>query len=111
MPHPFDRRLRVADLLKQELAKLLQESSHDPRFSFVSVSAIEISKDYSCAKVYVTVLNDTKLHETIRALNKAAGYFRYQLAHRVNFRTTPKLRFHYDDTITRGQRISQLLRK
>lgn len=111
MSHAFDRRLRVADLLRQELAKLLQGHTHDPRFSFVSISSIELSKDYSYAKVFVTILDDAKLKEIMVALNNASGFFRHQLANNVNLRTTPRLHFSYDNTIKQGQRISQLLSK
>lgn len=109
MPNTFDRRIRVADLLKQEIANLLLEHTRDPRFTFVSITSVEIAKDYSTAKVFVTVLDDSKIRETLAALNKAAGYFRYQLAQIVNLRTTPKLHFYYDETIASGQKIEQLL--
>lgn len=111
MPHGFDRRLRVADHLKSELANLLLSHSYDPRFSFVSIASIEVSKDYSLAKVFVTILDDNQVAEVMTALNKAAGFFRRELAHRVNLRTTPKLHFIYDETLKRGQKISDLLSK
>lgn len=111
MPHGYDRRLRVADHLKNELANLLLGHSHDPRFKFVSITAIEIAKDYSQAKVFVSILNESKIEETLVALNKAAGFFRRELAQNVNLRSTPRLHFYYDDTILTGNRISELLSK
>lgn len=108
--HSYDRKLRVADLIKHELAKLILEHSRDPRFNFVSVTSVDISRDYSNAKVFVTILNDDQIKETLAALNKASGFFRHQLANAVNLRTTPKLHFHYDDTIRKGQKISELLK-
>jgi ribosome-binding factor A len=109
VPQGFDRRLRIADLMKHELGKLLLSHSHDPRFTFVSITSIDISKDYSHAKVYVTILDEEKTEEIMAALNKAAGFFRHHLAQAVNLRSTPKLIFHFDETIRKGQRISQLL--
>lgn len=111
MPHGFERQSRVADHIKEELGKLLLSHSRDPRFSFVSISAIELAKDYSRAKVFVTVLDDKQVDEVIAALNKAAGFFRRELAHRVNLRTTPKLHFQYDASLQQGQKISELLAK
>jgi ribosome-binding factor A len=108
--HGFDRRVRVTDLIKHELAKLLL-SSQDPRFGFVSISQVEISKDYANAKVFVTILDDEKIGEIMAALKKAAGFFRHELAATVNMRTTPKLHFYYDDTLRRGQKIDELLKK
>jgi ribosome-binding factor A len=109
LPHGFDRKSRVADNLKYELAKCLLNNSYDPRFSFVSISSIEISKDYAHAKVYVTILDDAHIEEILAALNKASGFFRHELARTVNLRSTPRLSFVYDDTIVRGQKISELL--
>lgn len=107
----FDRRLRVADLIRHEIARLLLEQSRDPRFAFVSVVSVEISNDYSNAKVYVTLLNDADQKEVMKALKNASGFFRFQLAQNLNLRTTPKLYFHYDDTLRQGQKITELLNK
>jgi ribosome-binding factor A len=111
VPHTYSRKLRVADLLKHQLAELLINTTHDPRFKFVSISAVEISRDYSYAKVFVTTLDDSKVDDILKALNKAAGFLRYQLAQTVNLRRTPKLHFFYDETIYQGQKISELLQK
>jgi ribosome-binding factor A len=108
--HSYDRRLRVADLIKHQLGNLVLHSK-DPRFSFVSISSVEISRDYSHAKIFVTTLNDKEVKETIAALNKAAGFFRHELATTLNLRTTPKLHFHFDNTLRQGQRILELLKK
>lgn len=109
MPHSFDRTRRVADLIKHEIAKLLIRETRDPRFAFVTVTDVEVAKDYSTARIFVTVLDETKIDETISALNKASGFFRSQLAHVVNMRSTPRIIFLYDESVARGQRISDLL--
>jgi ribosome-binding factor A len=83
----------------------------DPRFAFVTITEVELAKDYSIAKIFITLLNDSKKEETIRALNKASGFLRYHLAHNINMRTTPKLRFLYDESVERGRRISKLLKE
>lgn len=111
MAHAFDRRVRVADLIKQELGKLILEQSQDPRFAFVSINSVEIARDYSNAKVYVTLLNDNCVKETIKALNKAAGFFRTKLAKQINLRSTPKLHFIFDESLLQGLKISQLLKQ
>lgn len=111
MSHGFERKLRVADHIRNELGRLLLTHSHDPRFKFVSISAVELSKDYSHAKVFVTVLNDSQVPEILEALTKAAGFFRRELARIINLRSTPKLFFVYDGTLRQGDRISQLLSK
>ena len=111
MAHAYDRRLRVADLIKHELGRLLLSESRDPRFTFVSITSVDVARDYANAKVFVTLLDDSQVQETLEALNRAAGFFRYELANKVNLRTTPRLHFYYDESLRQGQRINDLLKK
>jgi ribosome-binding factor A len=120
---------RVADQIQRELASLIQMEVNDPRVGMVSVTAVEVSRDIAHAKVFVTVLNtltdDSEINkstlsepgdldkleikENIDALNKAAGFLRSLLAKRLSTRSVPKLRFHYDGSIARGQQLSSLI--
>jgi ribosome-binding factor A len=112
MPREFKRTQRVADFLKQELAGLIQFGVRDPRVGMVSVTGVEVSRDMSHAKVFVTVLGkDTEAEaaEAIEGLNHAAGFLRTQIARINNARTTPKLRFVFDSSIGRGAHMSQLI--
>ncbi len=112
MPREYSRTQRVGDFLKQELATLIQFEIRDPRVGMVSITDVEVSRDLAHAKVYMTVLGkDTKeeAEESVAVLNKAAGYLRSQLAKSNNARTTPKLHFHFDSSVVRGQYLSDLI--
>lgn len=112
MPRPTNRTDKVADLLKKELALLIQTEIRDPRVGMVSVTDARVSRDLSHADIRVTVLGKNspeELDECIAALNSASGYLRSLLAKNVNMRTTPKLTFKYDDSISRGQYLSDLI--
>lgn len=129
MPEMSARVQRVADQIQREIASLIQMEVADPRVGMVSVTAVEVSRDFAHAKVYVTVLNsltedsqvnqstleepgalDTlEVEQNIKALNKAAGYLRTLLAKRLKIRTVPKLQFHYDASVQRGQQLSSLI--
>lgn len=120
---------RVADQIQRELASLIQLEVNDPRVGMVSVTGVNVSRDLAHAKVYVTVMNtltDDKavndstlsepggldkleIEENIKALNKAAGYLRTLLAKRLSLRSVPKLQFHYDGSVQRGQQLSNLI--
>lgn len=117
---------RIADQIQRELAMLIQLEVNDPRVGMVSVTGVDISRDLAYAKVYVTVMNsasgvddddDTgtgeldklEIEENLKALNKASGYLRSLLAKRLRLRTTPKLQFHYDNSVSRGQELSSLI--
>ena len=109
----MSRDLRVADFVRDEVSRILQRDIRDPRVgSFVNVNDVKVSKDLSFADIYVSSLqgNDAKSQaELVAVLNRAAGFFRTELAKRHTMRTTPKPRFHYDELVERGPRLEQLI--
>ena len=110
----FGRDLRIADFIRDELAAIIQREMRDPRVGMVSVNQAKVSKDLSWADVYVSSFEtktDDERAELIEVLNKAAGYFRSELAKRHSMRTTPKPRFHYDEVIERGPELESLINK
>ncbi len=88
---------------------LIQREVRDPRIGMVTLNEAKVSRDLAFSDIYFTVLGaeDTKAVE--EELNKAAGFFRSQLAKVLSIRTTPRLRFHYDNTLETGARISQAI--
>ena len=111
----MSRDLRVADFVRDEVARILQRDMRDPRVgSFVSVNDVKVSKDLSYAEIYVSSLEAETVEdkrELIAVLNKAAGFFRSELAKRHTMRMTPRTRFHYDELVERGPRIEKLIGK
>jgi ribosome-binding factor A len=112
MAREFGRTERVADYLRQELARLLQAELRDPRVGMVSVNEVEVSRDLAYAKVFVTFMDrdsEQEAREQLEVLNGAAGFLRTQVAHDARMRTVPKLRFVFDASVTRGRRLSDLI--
>ena len=113
MAQEYSRTQRVADQIQRELAALIQREVKDPRVGMATVSAVEVSRDLSHAKVFVTILNgaeDTQeITESVKALNNASGFLRSQLGQRMKLRIVPTLRFHYDDSLSRGNYLSNLI--
>ncbi len=107
----FDRMDRIADLMHRSIAKLLREEFKDPRVEFVTVAFVKVSRDLAHAKVYVTVLDESKTLATIKILNGAAGFFRSQLARMMSLRIVPKPQFIFDESIARGTRILSLIER
>ena len=123
------RAQRVGDQIQKELASLIQLEVSDPRIGMVSITGVEVSRDLSHAKVYVTVMNTLsedasvnqltlsspgeldriEVEENIRALTKASGFLRTMLSKRLRSRSIPKLQFFYDNSIERGQQLSGLI--
>ncbi len=112
MAKEYSRTERVADYLQHELARLIQQEVRDPRLGLVSVNEARVSKDLSYAKVYVTFLDkdDEQLaQESLEVLNKAAGFLRSQIARSNHMRTTPRLQFVFDSSISHGYKLSSLI--
>ncbi|MDH4571738.1 30S ribosome-binding factor RbfA [Salinicola acroporae] len=108
----FKRTDRVADQLQQELAVLIQREIKDPRLGMVTVSSVKVSRDLGYADIYVTLLgeNDSaRVKENLAVLKRAAGFLRSQIARRIKLRHVPELRFHYDESVVRGHKLSALI--
>ena len=104
---------RVAHLMRREIADILSNKLRDPRLShWVSVTDVEVTKDLSFAKVFVSVLpTGDERAQTMDTLGRAAGYVRRELAPRLGLREVPEIRFLLDTSIDRGARVDELLRK
>ena len=100
---------KVADLIQRELSDLLRREVRDPRVGMVTLTSVDVAPDLSHAKVFFTLLDKAKQGETTKALQRAAGFLRSQLSHRMNMYTTPALRFVYDESVERGDRLSRLI--
>ncbi len=110
MAKEFSRSRRVGEQIQRELAELVQRELKDPRLGMVTISAVDVTKDLSVAKVYFTVLNPGHdIAQTEQGLTHAAGFLRRELAHRMKLRVVPELRFHYDSSIEKGSRLSALI--
>ncbi|NRB38186.1 MAG: 30S ribosome-binding factor RbfA [Pseudomonadales bacterium] len=112
MARDFSRQTRVADYLRRDLSLLIQREIRDPRLTMVSVTDVEVSRDLSHAKVYVTIMgceDKAASVEPLNALNGAAGFLRSMIAKSTTWRTTPALRFVYDESVSRGSYLSSLI--
>ena len=100
---------KVADLIQRELADLLRHEVRDPRVGMVTLTSVDVAPDLSHAKVFFTILDKDRQRDTTKALQRAAGFLRSQLSHRMSMYTTPELRFVYDESVERGDRLSRLI--
>jgi ribosome-binding factor A len=105
------RTSRVGDLLRAELASIIQQEVRDPRVRLTTVSGVTVSRDLSHAEVRISVLEQDpdKRMATIAALEHAGGYIRSMLARRVRLRIVPELAFKLDRGAEHSQRISDIL--
>ena len=101
---------RVNHTIQRALGVLI-EGLNDPRLSpVISVTAVEVNRDLSVAKVYVSVLGtDMERSDAIDGLRSAANRLRMEVSNRIVIRTMPKLSFFSDDTLKTGADIDQLI--
>ncbi len=104
------RLARIADQIQRELSELIREGLRDPRVKLVTITGVELTRDQSHAKVFFTTLGTTEEAQACgEGLERAAGFLRGGLAHRLSTRTVPELHFAYDESIERGVRLSRLI--
>src|SRR5476649_2560686 len=94
-----NRPRRMGELIQRELARLLLKKANDPRFRQLALTAVDVAPDLANAKVFVSILNVAEVSETIAALNKAAGFLRFQLSRNLHLRVIPRLHFVYDESV------------
>jgi ribosome-binding factor A len=111
MPKESSRGRKIGDLIQREVAVLVQREIKDPRIGMVTINEATVSRDLAFSDIYFTVLpsENTKIVEEV--LNEASGFLRSQLSKVLSTRTTPKLRFHYDNTIESGARMNKAINK
>ena len=111
MPTPL-RMKRINDRIKQVLSVLLISRIDDPRLAGVSVTDVKVDRELDYANIYVSSLDGAKSsRDVIAGLNHARGYLKHEIAQEVDLRVMPRLRFFWDPTPERADRIDTLLAK
>ncbi len=109
---PTIRQRRVAELVREELAQILEFEVEDPRLRGITVTDVEMTGDLRMAKVYFTMIGgEEEYEEAFLALDRARGFLRTTLAARVRLRYVPALEFYRDDLLEQARRIDELLDK
>jgi ribosome-binding factor A len=110
---PSQRQLRVGELVRHALSEILQRGEvHDPALeaTVVTVPEVRMSPDLRLATAYVMPLGGKGSDEVVAALDRNKKYLRGEVAHRVNLRYAPELRFRVDTSFEEGERVDALLR-
>jgi ribosome-binding factor A len=109
---PSQRQLRVGELIRHALAEMLQRGDiHDEVLAnhIVTIPEVRLSPDLKLATVYVVPLGGKDEKPVIEALNRHKRFIRAEIAHRINLKFAPDLRFFRDETFDEAERIARLL--
>jgi ribosome-binding factor A len=110
MPREFKRSDRIASQLQRELSELLRSHVHDAALGMVTVNGVDVTRDISVAKIYVSFLgaSDTP-KKCVKVLDRLVPMLRHEIGKRMRMRVLPALRFVYDESFERGMQIQALL--
>ena len=102
---------RINGLLRQEISQLLSRDLNDPRLSgIVSITRVETSNDLRHSEVYVSVLGNREVKNTVlRGINSAGGFMRRELGERLSLRYIPELKFTLDESMEEADHILRLM--
>ncbi len=101
---------KLEDQVHFLLSTLIQREVRDPELGFLTLTAVRLTGDRGIAKVYYTVLGEAAQQEkSAKALARATGFLRTQLAQRLSLKKAPELRFFLDTTLEQGNKMETLL--
>jgi ribosome-binding factor A len=108
------RQFKVADLLQRIIADLLLKDLKNPKVPLVSVAGVEVSRDLSFAKVFISIFGadlgpEDLTQQVIDRLNLAKGFVRHTIAKQASLRIVPEIAFVLDRTLEKGHQLSSLI--
>ena len=112
-PGGSQRQLRVGEIVRHAIAEILVNGSvHDPDLEghIVTVPEVRMSPDLKLATIYVMPLGGRDTAVVIAALERHRKFLRGELAHRINLKFAPDVRFRVDERFDEAERIEKLLR-
>lgn len=102
---------RINSSLVEQISYIIAHDVKNPDINFVTITGAKVTSDLSLAKIYFTVLDQSKIKETLLALKDASGYIRHELRERIDIRQIPELEFVYDESIEYGNKIEKIIDK
>ena len=104
--------IRVGEEIRHALSEIIRREFSDHVLTLASITDVEVTNDFSYAKVYVSSLgDDEQRHAAAEKLNELQGKIRHLLSQRVKLRHTPKLTFLSDDTAATADHIGRILQE
>jgi len=102
---------RVEETIRYLIAEALLRRVKDPRVSGVSITRVEVSSDYSFAKIMYNVVGGGDVEDVQRGLDSCKGFIRRMLRGKLKTRTIPELAFFYDPSLDEAMKIEELIKK
>jgi ribosome-binding factor A len=109
---PFARSDRVGGLIQKILSEMLKKEIADPRLKMATITGVEVSRDLKLARIYFTAPGgQQKKDATIKGFNSARGFIKRILAHEMDLKYMPDIKFVYDESQEYGAHIEALIKQ
>jgi ribosome-binding factor A len=110
MPKNFTRADRVSQQIQRDIAELIRGELDHPKAKLITVTDVEVTRDYSHAKIFYTFLgSEEEAKEIAAVLEHAKGYLRSQVARGITLYKVPELHFEYDHSVANGVALTNLI--
>ena len=103
------KRDKINVAILKDVSEILQFEVKDPDINFVTITRVDVTRDYSYAKIYVSFIDKDNVEKQMKALDNAKGFIRTELAARLKMYKVPALIFVYDDSYEKSQKIEKIL--
>jgi ribosome-binding factor A len=101
---------RIGERIRDDLAEILLQEVSDPRLEGIFITGVKVDRELAFADIHVSALEGVERSpEIMEGLKHASGYLRRSLSQRIELRTFPRLRFHWDPTAEKAARIEELI--
>lgn len=110
---PNNRMQKVNEELKREISNIISLKLNNSALKkgLISVTEVDTTPDFKYAKVYVSMIQVGDKKEALKALKKASGFVRTEIAKNINLKNTPEIIFQFDESIEYGDRIDHILKE
>jgi len=111
-PGGSQRQLRVGELVRHAVAEMLARGDvHDPVIEahLITVPEVKMSPDLRLATIYVMPMGGRDASEVVAAFERHKKFLRAEIAHRINLKFAPDIRFRIDERFDEAERIDRLL--
>jgi len=107
---PFSRADRVGGLIQKVLSDLLKKGVKDPRLKMATITGVKVSRDLKQARIYFTTSGDSqKIGAAVKGFSSAHGFIKRALAHELDLKYMPDIKFFYDESLEYGTHIDELI--
>jgi ribosome-binding factor A len=101
---------RIADRIREELSEMIVMRINDPRISGIFITGVKVDRELAYAEIFVSAIEgQERSKEVLEGLEHASGFLRHALAQVIELRVFPRLRFHWDPTPEKADRIERML--